>query len=297
MSSVAQIISQIYPPFQHRDINTPLLDTPLLYSTMLCSKCNWTTDIEKQPNGREIFRGYEHRWRMPRVKPAELGVFEGPDGRLNMDAAPYPMPYEWGNAYYSFKYGSAHIIVISAYSNMDPGSTQYDWLVEELHSVDRTITPWLLITMHVPMYNTYDLHHHDLQIVAAREHIQPLLIEHRANMIFSGHIHAYQRTSNIVEDAVKDPRGPVHITIGAGGRACSAPFVNITAEPWIEQRDATMYGYGKFHIYNSTDAAWVWIPTIESDRHSFNYVKKRDDVHIPSVKDDGAWIKNQYFLN
>jgi len=213
-----------------------------------------------------------------------------------MDAAPYPMPYEWGNAYYSFEYGSAYIIVISAYSNMDPDSTQYNWLSAELESVDRTRTPWLLISMHVPIYNTFDLHHHDLQIVAAREHVQPLLIEHKANMIFSGHIHAYQRTGNIIEDAVRHPHGPIHITIGAGGRACNAPFQHEIAEEWIEQRDATMYGYGKFQIHNRTDAEWVWIPVAPSDKRDYNFIKHNDTVHLPSLKEDSVWVKNQFHL-
>ena len=86
---------------------------------------------------------------MPRVQPADLGVYDGPVGTLNMDAPPYPLPYEWGNAYYSFTYGPAKHVVISAYSSMEPGSVQYQWLVDELASVDRVTTPWLLVTIHV----------------------------------------------------------------------------------------------------------------------------------------------------
>ena len=79
-----------------------------------------------------------------------------------MDAPPYPLPYEWGNAYYAFTYGPARHIIVCAYSDMSPGSTQHTWLENELASIDRERTPWVLLTIHVPLYNTFALHHHDL---------------------------------------------------------------------------------------------------------------------------------------
>ena len=84
-----------------------------------CSKTDnicllyWIVDIDKQENGKEIFQAYETRFRMPHVHPPELGVYDGPPGFLNMDVPPYPLPYEWGNAYYVFDYGPAKHIVHS----------------------------------------------------------------------------------------------------------------------------------------------------------------------------------------
>merc|ERR1712113_1174061 len=119
--------------------------------------------------------GYEHRFRMPRLKPPELGVYDGncTDGKMYMDAPPYPLPYEWGNSYYAFTYGPARHVVVNAYADMSPGSPQYEWLKAELASIDRQKTPWVLLTMHPPIYNTFSLHHKDPQIFAAREHLGP----------------------------------------------------------------------------------------------------------------------------
>lgn len=41
-------------------------------------------DINKLAERSEIFLAYEHRFRMPRVKKPELGVYRGPTGPLNM---------------------------------------------------------------------------------------------------------------------------------------------------------------------------------------------------------------------
>jgi acid phosphatase type 7 len=232
-------------------------------------------DIDKQPTRKEIFMAYEHRFRMPRVNPPQLGIYEGDEvdekGRLNMDAPPYPLPYEWGNAYYAFTYGPARHIVVCAYSDMAPGSTQHDWLVQEFESIDRKRTPWVLVTIHVPLYNTFSLHHHDPQIFAAREHIEPLLIKYNVNLLLNGHIHAYQRTKNVAGN-VTTPTGPVHITIGAGGRNADAPFQNEEPETWLARRDAAMYGYGRIKIFNATHAEWKWVPLSQADDHDFNLV-------------------------
>ena len=74
-------------------------------------------DIEKPEDSNEIFLAYEWRFRMPQIRPAELGVYDGDcKGLMDMERPPYPLPYEWGNAYYSFVYGPVKNIVVSAYS-------------------------------------------------------------------------------------------------------------------------------------------------------------------------------------
>jgi hypothetical protein len=246
-------------------------------------------------DSNEIFQAYEWRFRMPQIKPAELGLYDGPPGLLNMDAPPYPLPYEWGNAYYSFDYGPAKHIIVSAYSSMEPDSVQYQWLVETMESVDRSITPWVLVTIHVPIYNTFALHKHDLQIFAAQEHLEPLLVKYNVNLVFTGHIHAYQRTANVASGSVT-PTGPIHITIGAGGRKCDAPFKTEEPEEWIVKRDASYYGYGRFDIFNQTHAQWKWIPLSSSDVHAYNFVKGEEETHLPQLEHDELMIENQYFL-
>jgi hypothetical protein len=273
------------------DANVPTMNDPdISHNTSIP-----TTDIDKQEHNGLIFQAYETRFRMPQVYPPELGIFEGPHGMLNLDAPPYPLPYEWGNAYYSFDYGPAKHIVISAYSSMEPGSKQYAWVVSELQNVNRDITPWVLVTLHTPLYSTFDKHHHDLQIVAARQHMEPLFVKNYVNVIFTGHIHAYQRSHNVAMD-VLDETGPLHITVGAGGRNCDAPFMSEEPEHWVAHRDASHYGYGKFEIFNSTHAQWQWIRLTAADQHDYNEVTGAKDVHLPHLDHDTEMVQNQYFL-
>ena len=110
-------------------------------------------DIDKYKEGKDIFLAYEHRFRMPRVKAPELGLYEGPlvNVQLDMDKPPYPLPYEWGNAYYAYSYGPARFIMISSYSAMEPGSKQHSWILEELKAIDRSVTPWVIAVLHTPL--------------------------------------------------------------------------------------------------------------------------------------------------
>jgi predicted phosphodiesterase len=250
-------------------------------------------DIDKEPAGDQIFLAYEHRFRMPRVQPAKLGRYHGPTGYMSMDQPPYPMPYEWGNAYYAYTYGPARMIMISSYSAMEPGSTQYEWIVKELQAVDRSITPWVLAVLHTPIYNTFSLHQKDTQILKAREFLEPLFVEYQVNMVFSGHIHAYLRTEKVAV-GVNHHKGPMHVTIGAGGRKCEAPFLKEEPEPWVAVRDATVYGYGMFRVFNRTHAEWDWIHTGYSDDRTYNEVK-RSNVTLPSVSMDRVVITNQFY--
>jgi len=284
-----------YTGFDPRGWDTffDFLDDYSIFGEIPLMIANGNHDIEKVDDSNEIFQAYEWRFRMPQVKPAVLGLYDGPPGLLNMDAPPYPLPYEWGNAYYSFDYGPAKHIIVSAYSSMEPDSEQYQWLVDTMEAVDRSTTPWVLVTIHVPIYNTFALHKHDLQIFAAQEHLEPLLVKYNVNLVFTGHIHAYQRTSNVALGNVT-ATGPIHITIGAGGRKCDAPFKTEEPEEWVVKRDASYYGYGRLDIFNHTHAQWKWIPLSPSDLHDYNTVKG-EEIHLPQLQHDELMIENQYF--
>ncbi|KAF5197484.1 Purple acid phosphatase, partial [Thalictrum thalictroides] len=46
--------------------------------------------------------------------------------------------------------------------------------------------------------------------------IEDLLYGARVDVVFAGHVHAYERFTNVYDDRADDC-GPVHITIGDGG--------------------------------------------------------------------------------
>ena len=125
-------------------------------------------DIEILPNHPKGFVSYNSRW---------------------------PMPYEesgsTSNLYYSFEVAGTHIIMLGSYTDFDVDSAQYKWLEADLARVDRNKTPWILVLLHAPWYNTNTAHQGEGE--SMRQSMEELLYKARVDVVFAGHVHAYER--------------------------------------------------------------------------------------------------------
>ncbi|CAM8983600.1 unnamed protein product [Rhodiola kirilowii] len=193
--------------------------------------------------------------------------------------------------YYSFNAGGVHFLMLGGYAPYDSSADQYKWLEEDLAKVDRSVTPWLVATWHPPWYNTYTAHYREAECM--RVAMEDLLYKNRVDLVFNGHVHAYER-SNRVYNYTLDPCGPVHITIGDGGNRekmakthadepgnCPDPAdtvdsimggfcgFNFTSGPakgkfcWDRQPEYSAYressfGHGILEVKNETHALWTW---------------------------------------
>lgn len=195
---------------------------------------------------------------------------------------------------YSFTFGPSKHIVLSSYSSFLPGSLQYEWLSSELKSVDRQVTPWLIVMLHCPIYTTFHDHSREIFMTEARVHLEPVFVQHTVNFVLSGHLHSYMRTVPTV-DSKPDPRGPIHIIQGNGGRQANEPYINPTEpEEFVKVRDHSMYGYGTLELCNKTHAQWKWVQT------GFN---TEDEVGLNGRFEpdfglhDEVWVLNQLFVD
>ncbi|KAK8596240.1 hypothetical protein V6N13_000888 [Hibiscus sabdariffa] len=60
-------------------------------------------------------------------------------------------------------------------------------------------TPWLIILMHVPIYNSNDVHF--MEGESMRAVFEKWFIRHKVDIVFVGHVHAYERPDPVnVED-------------------------------------------------------------------------------------------------
>lgn len=69
---------------------------------------------------------------------------------------------------------------------------QWHWLSEELKRVDREKTPWLIVLMHVPIYNSNEAHF--MEGESMRAAFEKWFVKHKVDVIFAGHVHAYERS-------------------------------------------------------------------------------------------------------
>ncbi|KAL9296062.1 hypothetical protein ACSQ67_021958 [Phaseolus vulgaris] len=104
----------------------------------------------------------------------------------------YHVPYEVSQStspfWYSIKRASAHIIVLSSYSAYGRGTPQYTWLEKELPKVKRSETPWLIVLMHSPLYNSYN--NHFMEGEAMRTKFEAWFVKYKVDVVFPGHVHA-----------------------------------------------------------------------------------------------------------
>jgi 3',5'-cyclic AMP phosphodiesterase CpdA len=73
---------------------------------------------------------------------------------------------------------------------------QYRWLQNELASVDRSTTPWLIVLMHSPWYNSNE--HHYMEGETMRVQFESWFVKAKVDIVFAGHVHAYERTVGII---------------------------------------------------------------------------------------------------
>lgn len=191
--------------------------------------------------------------------------------------------YNYGNSFYAFTHGLTHTIVLNSYTDTMPDSVQYQWLDKELQSVDRTITPWLIVMYHCPLHTTFIGHNGEINGRIMLESMEPLFVQYQVNLIVSGHDHAFMRTHPMV-GSQRDPskKGPVYLTLGAGGNReqHSKGYIHDIPEDWVAKRDDTEYGYGHLFVANRTHAHFNWV---------------RDGTTQDGTR-DSVWLENQLFL-
>ncbi|CAN1772062.1 Probable purple acid phosphatase 20 [Linum perenne] len=175
--------------------------------------------------------------------------------------ARWRMPYEesgsTSNLYYSFDVAGAHVIMLGSYTDFDPSSPQYKWLQSDLAHVDRSKTPWLFALVHAPWYSTNTAHRGEAESVDMKNYMEGVLYDARVDVVFAGHVHAYERFGRVYKDNANDC-GPIYITIGDGGNREGLATNYMDPQPEISKFREASFGHGQLKVVNATHTQWTW---------------------------------------
>eukprot|EP01117_Protostelium_nocturnum_P003426 TRINITY_DN1444_c0_g3_i2.p1 TRINITY_DN1444_c0_g3~~TRINITY_DN1444_c0_g3_i2.p1 ORF type:complete len:577 (+),score=193.02 TRINITY_DN1444_c0_g3_i2:202-1932(+) len=159
------------------------------------------------------------------------------------------MPHKYGKPWYSFEYGPVHFTTFSTEHDFSKGSEQWKWIANDLKSVNRSRTPWVVFSGHRPMY--YLDPKNDVSLKLQKE-LEPLLDLYKVEVALWGHVHNYQRICSVHKGECKDKK-TTHVVVGMGG-------FNVD-KPW----DAPHPSYVK--VYNNENGYSI----IQVDEKKFNF--------------------------
>jgi hypothetical protein len=96
--------------------------------------------------------------------------------------------------WYHFSYGKVFIIQLSTEHDMSKDSLQYAFLEQALASVDRRVTPFVVVTIHRPIYFAANAVGNQLTSLQLRSYLEDIFLEYEVDLVLGGHQHWYERT-------------------------------------------------------------------------------------------------------
>ncbi len=183
-----------YFPIYNADAATPETGAPLIRSRLSFGAYGnhdaGTGDVVRDPDGLAYFL----TWAFPLNGPyAQAGlpntqVIKGPPDRVTAHLAPIRSTFP-RMANYSFDYGNSHWTFLDSNVYVDWSDAYLrNWLARDLAAARRAT--WKFVVFHHPPFNSSRAHFSEQQMRLISD-----ILEHRGvNIVFSGHVHNYQRT-------------------------------------------------------------------------------------------------------
>ncbi|KAI5058008.1 hypothetical protein GOP47_0028023 [Adiantum capillus-veneris] len=207
---------------------------------------------------------------------------------LHRYATPYLASKSTSSLWYAVRRASAHIIILSSYSAYGKYTPQWTWLRDEFKRVDRKVTSWLIVLMHTPLYNSNTAHY--MEGEGMRAEFETWFLKYKVDIIFSGHVHAYERShrvSNVASEILNGPSipthdksAPIYVTIGDGGNIEGLAKTYTKPQPDYSAFREASYGHAMLEIKNKTHARLLW---------------HRNDDGEASIADE-FWLQNQIWV-
>lgn len=176
--------------------------------------------------------------------------------------------------WYSFDYGPVHFINFNTetdYPNaadepggegaenagpFAPNGTQLEWLKNDLASVDRSKTPWVVASGHRPWYVSA------AECFECQAAFEPLFLEYGVDLVLSGHKHFYEHHAAVnngtAQEINENPTSPWYIVNGAGGHYDGLDNPSTPTVP-TSRRAISAYGWSLFTVHNCTHLSTQFI--------------------------------------
>jgi hypothetical protein len=123
--------------------------------------------------------------------------------------------------FYSFTYGNAEFFSLDTNKKVGPGTEQYQWLDRALGA---STAKWKVCFHHHPPYSSDNNDYGDTfktsftgEGDANARGLVALYEKHKVDIVFTGHVHVYERSWPIRNGKVDQANGITYVTTGGGG--------------------------------------------------------------------------------
>lgn len=156
--------------------------------------------------------------------------------------------------WYSFTHGSVHIIQLST---EHPVGEQIKFFKEDIASLDRDKVPWLIVSMHRPIFISEVVASAKLQNILVQSW-HPLFVESGVDFVYTGHAHYYERLCAV---EMTDPKNssdlkcsttrdrPIYIVDGSAG---ATPDMSSPTSPLTKYKEFAKWGYSRISVTPSS---------------------------------------------
>ncbi|KAK8129039.1 Metallo-dependent phosphatase [Apiospora sp. TS-2023a] len=182
------------------------------------------------PEGQKNFTDFRMRFG-PTMPSAFISESKDEGAQRNAHfAIPLAKPPFW----YSFEYGMVHFVMIDTETDF-PSAPDEDYplysgpfgewmqqlafLEADLASIDRTVTPWVVVSGHRPWYTTGGA---SKACEPCRAAFERLVYKYGVDLAIFGHVHNAQRhqpvyAGEVDPNGLDDPKAPMYIVTGGAG--------------------------------------------------------------------------------
>jgi len=258
-----------------------------------CTEINYSSGL--CPQGQRNFTDFMNRFgrTMPPAFPSSSK--NATASALAAKAKALSNPPFW----YSFEYGMAHIVMFDTETDFPnapdaPGGSaglesgpfgapnqQLNFLAADLASVDRSVTPWLIVAGHRPWYTTGS----GSACQPCQAAFEPLLYQYNVDLAIFGHVHNSQRFNpvynNVADPAgLQNPKAPMYIVAGGAGNieGLSSVGSNYSTNVFAYADD---FSYASVKFKNATYLEVDFIRSSTGEVLDTSTLYKKHDVAFP----------------
>jgi acid phosphatase type 7 len=176
--------------------------------------------------------------------------------------------------------GPIRLVTLSSEHNFTVGSPQHEWFATQLRSVDRVATPWIVVALHRPLYESSSFSPSDEERVTLhfRLALEGLLRRYNVDVVLAGHMHNAEITCVIEGDGICAPNAPAtangnagttHAVVGTGGAGLFG--FNRIKPAWSKTRVAA-FGYSDI-VANATHFRFTFWENGNTDAAHFTLTR------------------------